>query len=343
MRAAIIALIFLVGAVLANPAALAKRGCNANNCLRAVRATKRESIGLRFCSDFMGIRPDYTFTTENQFTITEGETTVYATTVTETITTTTGTAETTITAAPAKKRDDWDPEGDDAYLEGRGDILSKCSTDDAKLTSACQCFLSGRPVSTEVITEYTWAVETIPTLTDTFVVTTTLSVEAKATYLPLIKNPGFDDPVDAVRDWVIFDTEYGCPDCTYEIAPNAGSSSPPNSFKGNWVDSPGVFRFQQPVQLQAGKWYKFKFEYKTVSPSAPQAFIAFELADSYPVTVIGATNQWQTAESVPILADDLHASDALLVVWFFLLGGITGRTETFYFDSFKIWEVEAPS
>ena len=96
------------------------------------------------------------------------------------------------------------------------------------------------------------------------------------------------------------------------------------------------------VQLQVGKWYKFKFEYRVDSPSNPQAFIAFELARAYPGTIIGATNQWQTAESVPILAEDWNASDALLSVFFFLLGGRSGRTEPFYFDSFKIWEVEAP-
>ncbi|KAK6506272.1 hypothetical protein TWF506_011190 [Arthrobotrys conoides] len=343
MRPIVIPLVTLIGAVFASPAALVKRGCNANNCLRAVRATARESIGLRYCSDFLGIRPVYSFTTETLFTVNLGETTVYDTTVTETITTTTGTAETTITAAPARKRDhEWDPEAEEAYLKGRENILQKCSTDDVKLSSACQCFLSGRPVSTETSTDYTWAVEIVPTLTDTFVATETVQVEAKVTYLPLIKNPGFDDPVEPFRDWEIFDSEFGCNGCTHEVAPNAGSSSSPNSLKAIWVDSPGVSRFQQKVQLEAGKWYKFKFEYKVESASMPQAFIAFELTIGNTDAIIGATNQWQTAESVPILADEFDASNAQIAIFFFLLGGRSGRTEPFYFDSFKIWEVEAP-
>ncbi|EGX46876.1 hypothetical protein AOL_s00097g302 [Orbilia oligospora ATCC 24927] len=343
MKKTVIPLITLFGAILGSPLDHVKRGCNANNCLRAVRATGRESIGLRYCSDFLGIRPDYTTATEIDFTVTFGEETFYETTITETITRTTGTVETTITAAPFRRRDhDWDPEADEAYLKGRSNILQKCSTDDAKITSACRCFLSDRPVSTETITDYTWVVETVPTLTDTFIATETVSVEAQVTYLPIIKNPGFDDPVDPFRDWEIYDTGFGCSACTHEVAPNAGSSSSPNSLKAIWVDSLGVFRFQQKVQLQLGKWYKFKFEYRVESPSMPQAFIAFELARAYPGVVIGATNQWQTAESVPIMADEWNSSDALLSIWFFLLGGVSGRTEPFYFDSFKIWEVEAP-
>ncbi|KAK6358018.1 hypothetical protein TWF730_007372 [Orbilia blumenaviensis] len=322
--------ILVAGIVYATPVDLAARGpCNANNCLRAIRGST--SIGLAYCSSYLDIRPDITVVYETAYTVTFGETTEHRSTFTDTITVTTGTVEATITAAPAPpaKRDE---------IPGKAvsNIEKKCSTNPVKIKSACDCLLSGRPKRTTTYTDYVGATETVPTLTQELYVVETKYVEARVTYLPLIKNSGFDDPVEPFRDWVIFGSGTGCDECTYEVAPNQSSSTSPNALKINWVGEKGVFMFQQEIPVETGKKYRFKFQYKIDSPSRANAWIPFSIGLTSKM-VMGATNEWQTVES---FTEEIFDFDTTTIqVSVYLSGAGPDDTETFYFDSFQVWEI----
>ncbi|RVD85415.1 uncharacterized protein DFL_003738 [Arthrobotrys flagrans] len=101
MRNSVFYSLLLAGIAYATPLDLVELtgagGCNANNCLRAIRGAT--SIGLAYCSSYFDIRPEVSIVYETIFTITFGKTTEYLSTFTDTVTITTGTAETTITAA----------------------------------------------------------------------------------------------------------------------------------------------------------------------------------------------------------------------------------------------------
>ncbi|KAK6518281.1 hypothetical protein TWF506_005441 [Arthrobotrys conoides] len=304
-------------------------GCNANNCLRAIRGTT--SIGLAYCSSYLDVRPKIEIVYETVFTVTYGETTEHPSTFTGTVTITTGTVETTITAAPAPvvKRDE-------IPVKAVSNIENKCSSDGFKITSACNCLLSGRPKSTYTLTDYTWASETVPTLTQELYTVETKYVEAKVTYLPLIKNPGFDDPTDPFRDWVILGNNSGCDACTYEVAPNDDSRTSPNALKVNWVGERGVFKFFQEIPVEVGKKYKFKFQYKIDSSSRDNAWIPYFLGFVSQMKM-GATNEWQTAESA---AEEAEFDTMSIQISMYLYRGAPEDTESFYFDSFQVWEVD---
>ncbi|KAK6501288.1 hypothetical protein TWF481_009129 [Arthrobotrys musiformis] len=334
MKGSILCSAFLAGTAYATPLELVKRtgaqGCNANNCLRAIRGTT--SIGLAYCSSFLDIRPEIAVVYETVYTVTVGETTEHPSTFTDTITITTGTVETTITPAPAPvvKRDEI-PE------KAISNIENKCSSDDFKITSACNCLLSGRPKSTTTYTDYVGAFETVATLTQEAYTVVTEYVEAKVTYLPLIKNPGFDDPAQPFRDWSISGSSFGCDACTYEVAPNDGSSTSPNALQVNWVGDRGVFMFQQEIPVETGKKYRFKFQYKIDSTSRANAWITFSIGTTSKL-VMGATNEWQTAES---FTEEIFEFDTTIIqVSMYLSMGAAGDTEKFYFDSFQVWEVD---
>ncbi|KAF3192534.1 hypothetical protein TWF788_000145 [Orbilia oligospora] len=334
MRNTVFSTILLASIAYASPLDLVERGgaggCNANNCLRAIRGTT--SIGLVYCSSYLDIRPEIEVVYETVFTITQGETTEHPSTFTDTITITTGTAEATITPAPAPvmKRDE-------IPQKAISNIENKCSSDGFKITSACNCLLSGRPKSTVTYVDYTWASETVPTLTQDLYTVVTTYVEAKVTYLPLIKNPGFDDPTDPFRDWIILGNNTGCDACTYEVVPNDGSRTSPNALKVNWVGERGVFMFRQEIPVEVGKKYKYKFQYKIDSPSRDNAWIPYFLGFTSQMKM-GATNEWQTAESAP--EEAIEFDTMTIQVSMYLSRGAPDDTERFYFDSFQFWEID---
>ncbi|KAK6347947.1 hypothetical protein TWF718_005767 [Orbilia javanica] len=333
MRNSVFYSLICAGIAYASPVELVGRtgaqGCNANNCLRAIRGTT--SIGLAYCSSYLDIRNEITVVYETAFTITHGETTEHPSTFTDTVTITTGTLETTITPTPdpVVKRDEI-PE------KAVSNIENKCSSDGFKITSACNCLLSGRLKSTRTYTDYTWAEETVPTVTQDLYTVETKYVEAKVTYLPLLKNPGFDDPVEPFRHWEILGNNTGCEACTYEVTPNDGSSTSPNALKVNWVGQSGVFLFRQTIPVEIGKRYRFKFQYKVDSPSRPNAYIPYFIGYASKLQM-GATNEWQTAESWTEAITEFD--DTTIEVSMYLAGAGPEDTETFYFDSFQVWEV----
>ncbi|KAK6532416.1 hypothetical protein TWF281_006605 [Arthrobotrys megalospora] len=321
--------ILLARVAYASPLDLVERGaaCNANNCLRAIRGTT--SIGLSYCSSYLDIRPEIAIVYETVYTVTFGETTEHPTTFTDTITVTTGTAEATITADPLRKRQG-------VPDKAASNIEKQCSTNGSKITSACNCLLSGRPKSTTTYTDYVGATETVPTLTQELYVVETKYVEAQVTYLPLIKNPGFDDPTDPFRHWTILGNNTGCDACTYEVTPNQGSSTSPNALEVNWVGQRGVFLFEQEIPVQVGKKYRFKFQYKIDTPSRQNAWISFSIGSTAKL-VMGATDQWQTAES---FTEEIFEWDTTTIqVSMFLSQASPEDTETFHFDSFQVWEI----
>ncbi|EPS36685.1 hypothetical protein H072_9746 [Dactylellina haptotyla CBS 200.50] len=123
---------------------------------------------------------------------------------------------------------------------------------------------------------------------------------------------------------------------TYEASPNEGSVTSPNSLKINWIGASGVFWIRQTIPLEGGKTYRFKFQYKVDLPSRDEAFITLTIAGT-PKAVLGATNQWQWAESWDASVGGFDTPE--IEVTCFLAGSPPEATEVFYFDSFRVWEV----
>ncbi|EPS43423.1 hypothetical protein H072_2597 [Dactylellina haptotyla CBS 200.50] len=174
-----------IPAVLANPHdifGLQKRDCTGNNCNRAVRGNPE--VAAPFCYTYLG-----RITTETE-TATEYTTTT--TTVTETVATITeydATVTATVLPPWVVKRG---TDGPEATISS---IIKACTTDAAKISSACSCFLGD---ATSTVTESTTAtlpVTVTETATDTLTVdipTYTVTETCYPTATPAITNGLFN-------------------------------------------------------------------------------------------------------------------------------------------------------
>ncbi|EPS36675.1 hypothetical protein H072_9745 [Dactylellina haptotyla CBS 200.50] len=314
--------------------------CHADNCLRAIRGT--ESIGRYFCSSTLQLEPVTVTFSSTEIYPTYGLTTVYTGTETETITVVTGTSATTLPPILDRRRDvearEVNP--DDAVVTKKiSNILKMCVTNEARIISACSCLLKTGQNVTVTTTEYDFLPTTVPTLSDYEIVTQTVGIEAKVTYLPLIKNSGFDHPVEPLRHWVF--PEHWCDPCTHEVVPNDGSSSSPNALKIVYNEGPNA-KFYQDVTVEIRKYYKFKFQFKigsATSKSYPEFYMDYGFSNDLPVMFRGvASNQWQTIEVGPTLME--WRTNVAIEVRMFVPRAAAEPTESFYFDSFEIWEVQ---
>ncbi|KAF3929011.1 hypothetical protein ABW20_dc0100273 [Dactylellina cionopaga] len=178
---------FAIPAVIANPHDLfgiQKRDCNGNNCNRAVRGNP--DVAAPFCYTYLG-----RITTETDVAT---EYTTTTTTVTTTVATVTQ-YDTTITAtvlppwAPLAKRATKGPE------ETLSSIVKACTSDPAKISSACSCFLGDATSTITESTTTTLPVTVTETATDTLTVDVPTYTVTETCYphaTPVIKNGLFN-------------------------------------------------------------------------------------------------------------------------------------------------------
>ncbi|KAK3306718.1 uncharacterized protein B0T15DRAFT_528074 [Chaetomium strumarium] len=175
--------------------------CGSPKCLAAVGADP--AVGESFCSSWLSLAPAMTTVTEFE-TVTSTQ--VGVETALTTLTLTTGT--TTVTGSDVstvflKKRaptitvTDLDPTSSPDPVEA---IVSKCASNDNRISRACSCFMSTATLSTVTVVET--AVSTAVVEASSTVVTTittnveaTVSVAAPTVTIPanIVPNGGFED------------------------------------------------------------------------------------------------------------------------------------------------------
>ncbi|KAK4164661.1 hypothetical protein QBC43DRAFT_344249 [Cladorrhinum sp. PSN259] len=202
--------------ILAGMANAACTPCGSVKCLGALAADP--AVGESFCSSFLSLSPATATVTEVEtVTTTQVAVETALTTVTAvrgTVTVTTGerttlyqkrapTISTLVEPAPTSSPDQ------------EGEIVSKCSSNDARISKACNCFLSTAAGSTVTVTETATAtagVEATSTVVET--VTTdavaTVSVAPPAYTVPanVIVNGGFENyaTTQNISPWVVSTT-----------------------------------------------------------------------------------------------------------------------------------------
>ncbi|KAK3994353.1 hypothetical protein QBC44DRAFT_340827 [Cladorrhinum sp. PSN332] len=208
--------------VLAGMANAACTPCGSVKCLGALAADP--AVGESFCSSFLSLSPATTTVTEIE-TVTSTD--VGLETAFTTLTVTTGTV-TVTTGEPTtlfQKRaptisavDDEPAPTSSPDLEE--EIVSKCSSNDARISKACNCFLSTATASTVTVTETSTSTEGVEA-TSTVVETVTADAVATVSVAPpaytvpanIIVNGAFEGYTTSsnLSPWAISSTGQGNP------------------------------------------------------------------------------------------------------------------------------------
>ncbi|TPX18578.1 uncharacterized protein E0L32_002435 [Thyridium curvatum] len=267
--------VLVTGVTLANAsplAALIERdtGCNANNCLRAVRGAPADYANM-FCTAALGKSPatsDITVTATSTVTALETATSVS----TEHITTTT-TA--TITGAPnagnVQKRKT------SAYSDYTSHFSSQCSYSTAKLSSACSCYLANGTTSTLTVYTTVSATFTEATITTTTATTTTVQETASATTsicIPAqtnaLRNGDFEQDTATGAPWQVVGASDGA---SHEVITDAAGGDATHVFHSvlRHPANAGPYTgqvFQQAVGTCVGTKYRVQYSARNVGDSS---------------------------------------------------------------------------
>ncbi|KAK6527736.1 hypothetical protein TWF694_004716 [Orbilia ellipsospora] len=320
-----------VPAVLANPVdnllARGGPGCNADNCLRAIRGRE---VGYDFCYSTLG----RITTTTNVITAYTTDTT----TVTDYIATATVYA-TTVTTVVLPHRDE--PRDlikrTDSPAQQTASIIKACTTSSASISSACSCYLGD---STSTITEETTTTvpvtvtetdsETLTVEIPTFVVTSTCHPLAT----PVLRNGGFDS--GKLEPWTIGDLPSDSQAGSYSFVPvilgkvfKAVLSTPTHGNLYSKVDLVQNLVTCPGVKYELSFWYRF--DGRKGSSTDIEIFIdGTKISDINDGTqsLFGATfsKKFIATSTTTVLEVDL------------VLGHVTG-TETIYLDGFSVLPV----
>ncbi|EPS44148.1 hypothetical protein H072_1888 [Dactylellina haptotyla CBS 200.50] len=234
----LLALLFLP-AILASPLQNEARGssCNANNCLRAVQGNP--VIASPLCFSTLGRISTATsvvtaYSTTTEYVTSVSTETIYATTVTEVVL--------PPQDLPGRLAKRTQPA---SYTVSS--IIKACSTDAAKISSACSCLL-GTTTSTTTATTTT----TLP-VTETKTVSTTLTTEiptltVTSTCYPqstaAITNGGFES--GSLDPWYLVPLASDSTAGTYGIIADSATPDQSHAFQAS---------LQSPYYLESGKSY----------------------------------------------------------------------------------------
>ncbi|KAF3930499.1 hypothetical protein ABW19_dt0200864 [Dactylella cylindrospora] len=287
MKAYIAPLALAISAVVASPIEkVAREDCHANNCLRAVRGNP--GIAYPFCFSTLGrittstdVRTDYSTTT---------------TTITETKTQTNYDATVTTTVVP--------PEAPAPELARRtaapntSTILKACSTDAAKISSACSCFL-GTSTSTQTLTTTT----TLPyVVTETVSETTTTdagTLTVSSTCYPIaspISNGGFES---GILPWYLPPVSSDATAGSWEIVEDETTPNPTHAFKATLLRQSGK-PFNKVILAQSlptcnGVTYTLSFWYKFEGNWGGSTYLVVLINGGEVLNINSAPNTWTLA------------------------------------------------
>jgi len=202
--------------ILAGMANAACTPCGSVKCLGALAA--QPAAGESFCSSFLSLSPATATVTEVE-TVTSTQvglepalTTVTATR--GTVTVTTGEA-TTLFQKRAPTISTIEEPAPTSSPDQEGEILSKCSSNDARISKACNCFLSTATASTVTVTETATSTEGVEATSTVFETVTadavaTVSVAPPAYTVPanIILNGAFESyaTTNNILPWTVATT-----------------------------------------------------------------------------------------------------------------------------------------